>query len=206
MHHLCKFSSSEKNYLSVYYKELCCCLYSPLSPSFLSQSQRSSNLHNSIVSEEAMDTAAVSVASQVFAVASRNTALSSSKSSIYTTFREIEIGPCDAKKAPMFATEVPSAGSNAGIYPLHQLTTSSISQKPEVFHTNASSLAAASSSNAPVFRGITTPGNSQQLQQPTAYPGDVLMPVRIPFPSAGIPINFQKPQVFPGMSNKPPHL
>lgn len=151
---------------------------------------------------------AVSMASQVFAVASRSTALPSSKSSIYSSFREIEIGSCDAKKAPMFATEVSGAGSNAGIYPLHQvqLTTSSISQKPEVFHINASNLAAASSSNEPVFHGTTKPGDSQQLQQTAAYSRNVLMPVRIPFPSAGIPINFQKPQVFPGLSNKPPNL
>lgn len=181
---------------------------SPLSPNFLLQSHKSPNLHNSIVSEEAMDTMAVSMASQVFAVASRSTALPSSKSSIYSSFREIEIGSCDAKKAPMFATEVSGAGSNAGIYPLHQvqLTTSSISQKPEVFHINASNLAAASSSNEPVFHGMTKPGDSQQLQQTAAYSRNVLMPVRIPFPSAGIPINFQKPQVFPGLSNKPPNL
>lgn len=179
---------------------------SPFSTGFLSQSHRSSNLYNNIITEEAMDTAAISsaglpVATQGFVITAKNTR-SVSKPGVYMPFREIEIGPSESnpKVIPAFA-ELPEA------YPrqMHTMTSASISQKPQVFHAGSSTLSAAPS-EVSAFHGITstTFGSGHQMLQPV-YPG-MVMPTRVQFSPPGMPNAYQKPQVFPGLSNKPPHL
>lgn len=187
---------------------------SPFSAGFLSQSNRSSNLHNSIITEEAMDTAGVSgaalpVASQGFVLTERNMP-AASKSGVYLPYRETDVGPSESslKVVPAFAELPPHAGHCVEAYPnqmQHTVASVAISQKPQVFHTgNAASSAAAS--EAPAFRGIpgATFGGGHQMLQPV-YPG-MVMPRRVPYSSPSMPIAYQKPQVFPGLSNKPPHL
>lgn len=187
---------------------------SPFSAGFLSQSNRSSNLHNSIITEEAMDTGAgassvvLPVASQGFIVTARNTP-SVSKSSIYLPYRENDVGPLEgsSKVIPAFA-ELPHAGRCVEAYQnqMHTMASVTISQKPQVFHTGNAALSAATSEASAFHGGIpgaTFGGSHQMLQQ--VYPG-MVMPVRVSYPSPGMPIAYQKPQVFPGLSNKPPHL
>lgn len=188
---------------------------SPFSAGFLSQSNRSSNLHNSIITEEAMDTAGVSgvalpAASQGFVITARNAPSSASKSGLYLPYRETGVGPPESssKVSPAFA-DLPHAGRCVEAYrnQVHAMASVTVSQKPKVFHTGSAALSAAAS-DASAFHGIpgsTTLGSGHQMLQP-AYPG-MAMPVRgLPHPSPGMPIAYQKPQVFPGLSNKPPHL
>lgn len=181
---------------------------SPFSAGFLSQSHRSSNLYNNIITEEAMDTAVISsaglpVATQAFVIAAKN-AHSASKPGIYVPFRELEIGPSaesNPKVVPAFA-ELPEA------YPhqMHTMTGASISQKPQVFHAGSGGSLSAAPLEVSAFRGITstTFGSGHQMLQPV-YPG-MVMPTRGSFPPPGMPIAYQKPQVFPGLSNRHPHL
>lgn len=163
-----------------------------------------------------MDTAGVSgvvlpVASQGFVITARNAPSSSaSKSGLYLPYRETGVSPESSSKViPAFA-ELPHAGHCVEAYnrnQVHTMASVTISQKPQVFYTGNAALSAAAASDTSAFHGIpgSTLGSGHQMLQP-AYPG-MVMPVRgLPYPSPGMPIAYQKPQVFPGLSNKPPHL